>query len=310
MSLLIKAGGITKLSELTIDADKDWQVKGITNLKQVAAAMDTGDLAVRNGPVLVRFVPGNVGNVLISAGPGHLPTWAPAPGPLRVFIPAWISLTHAEDIVPVGQSHNENAPITSPHFQTTGDDPANMVKRLTPAILCPDAEAIVPADQTYNKNASIGSELALEYEVGGAKLEDGGAFTDFLAEIRNVAANDVELLPVMTNGGLAVDDAFYFGLDRKWAQLWLNVGVGAVGNFALAHEYWNGGAWAALPGLVDNSGEFAVTGWNNMYWTVPGDWALKLVDGSNLYWIRCRVTSETTYTTQPLGTQALCEVIV
>ncbi|MBA7666628.1 hypothetical protein ES703_74709 [subsurface metagenome] len=35
MSLLLKAG-ITKLSQLTIDADKDWDGKGITNLKELA----------------------------------------------------------------------------------------------------------------------------------------------------------------------------------------------------------------------------------------------------------------------------------
>lgn len=309
MSLLVK-GGITNLSELTIDADKNWQVKGITNLKEVASAMAKGDFPVRSNVILVRFAPGPIGFVLISGGPGHLPAWAPAPGPLKVWLPAWISLEHFEAIVEANQSHNENAPMTSEHEQAYLDAPADYIKRLTPAILCPDAQAIVAADQTHNENAPVASECALEYAVGGAKLEDGGAFTDFTTEINDVAANDVELLPVMTNGGLVVDDAFYFGLDKKWGQLWLNIGVPAVGNFALAHEYWDGAAWSALPGIVDNTGEFAVSGKHNMKWTVPGDWALKLVDGDNLYWIRARVTAVTTYTTQPLGTQGWCEVIV
>ena len=306
MSWLIK-GGITNLSELTIDADKNWQVKGITNLKEVATAMAKGDLSVRSNLILVRFAPGPIGHVLTSAGAGHLPAWLPVPGPLELYFPAWIDLSHAEAIVAAAQSHNENAPITSSHVQAYLDAPADLIKRLTPAIALADAEAIVAAAQTHNENAPIASECALEFDVGGAKLEDGGAFTDYLAEINSVGANDVQLLPVMTNGGLVVDDAFYFGLDKLWDQLWLNIGVPAVGNYALAHEYWNG-AWVALAGVIDNTSEFTIAGKHNMKWTRPGDWALKLVDGSNLYWIRARVTNVVTYTTQPLGTQGWCEV--
>ena len=54
MSLLIK-GGITKLSELTIDADKDWQAKEIQNLKGTAASMVRGDITARKALVLERL---------------------------------------------------------------------------------------------------------------------------------------------------------------------------------------------------------------------------------------------------------------
>ena len=40
-------GGITKLSELTIDADKDWQQKGITNIKEIASSMAQGDMVFK-----------------------------------------------------------------------------------------------------------------------------------------------------------------------------------------------------------------------------------------------------------------------
>ncbi|GAJ23279.1 unnamed protein product, partial [marine sediment metagenome] len=43
MSLLLK--GITKISELEIDADKDWDGKGISNIKEIAEAMATGHIA-------------------------------------------------------------------------------------------------------------------------------------------------------------------------------------------------------------------------------------------------------------------------
>jgi len=73
-ALLIKLpGGITKLSELTIDADKDWQGFGIFNIKEVAAAMAKGDLAI--GGSIVKLTPGAVGLPLTSAGAGNTPTW-------------------------------------------------------------------------------------------------------------------------------------------------------------------------------------------------------------------------------------------
>ena len=39
MSVLVRAKGITKLSQLQIDVDKDWQGKGMTNVKHIAEGM-------------------------------------------------------------------------------------------------------------------------------------------------------------------------------------------------------------------------------------------------------------------------------
>ena len=75
MSLLIKAG-ITKLSELTIDADKDWQVKGITNLLELVTPMQKGDILVRSNAVIAKITPGPPGTRLTTQGAGALPTWS------------------------------------------------------------------------------------------------------------------------------------------------------------------------------------------------------------------------------------------
>ena len=74
MSLLIK-GGITRLSELTIDADKNWLVKGISNIREVAAALTVGDMILSNGAVIVALNPGSIGTVLTTQGLGALPIW-------------------------------------------------------------------------------------------------------------------------------------------------------------------------------------------------------------------------------------------
>jgi len=74
-ALLIKLG-VTKLSELTIDADKNWQVKGITNLLQLASLMQKGDMLVRSDGTLVKITPGSSGTRLTTQGAGALPTWS------------------------------------------------------------------------------------------------------------------------------------------------------------------------------------------------------------------------------------------
>ena len=74
MSLWIKPG-ITMLSELTIDADKDWQVMGISNIREVAAAMTRGDMILSNGGVIDALNPGSISTILITQGLGNPPIW-------------------------------------------------------------------------------------------------------------------------------------------------------------------------------------------------------------------------------------------
>ena len=65
--------GINKLSELEIDTDKDWQDFGITNIREVSASMEKGDMPI--GDIIVKLTPGTIGKPLTSQGPGNLPTW-------------------------------------------------------------------------------------------------------------------------------------------------------------------------------------------------------------------------------------------
>ena len=78
--LLVRAG-ITKLSELKIDTDKDWLAYGITNLKELAVGMARGDVLVYNGSILAKVSPGSVGHEFASSGPGQVPVWEAPPAP-------------------------------------------------------------------------------------------------------------------------------------------------------------------------------------------------------------------------------------
>lgn len=307
MSLLIK--GIDKLSQLEIDADKDWAAKGVSNIKEVVLGMTKGDMVVKGDSILQRLQPGTISRVLTSAGSGHIPVWMPGAA-LEVWIPSMFELSHDESLVTVDADKEIAAAIASSHVQNYADDPANNLRRLDKAVGLVDAEAITAVDQTHNKNSPLASELAFRYAVGGAVLDENGVGqTDYTAEINSAAVNDVQLLPT-TVAGLTVGDCFYFGFAAKWRQLWLNIGVPAVGNFALAHEYYHTDTtWHALPDIIDNTSEFTVAGTKNMKWSDPANWGLLVIQAMNLYWIRARVTAVASYTTQPLGTQGWCEVL-
>lgn len=305
MSLLTK-GGITRLSELIIDADKNWQARGISNIEEVAAGMQKGDLAVRGAAVLQRLQPSTIGYVLTSAGPLHIPSWQPAPGPLLYYFPAPIGLSHAEAIALVNQSYNKNAPLTREYKQAYLDAPADMIKRLTPAIALTDAEAIVAAAQTYNKNAPLARKYDLEIVVGGAVADDGGVKTNETVAAQNATANDMTLLPAVP----AVDDAYYFGHTKKFDVMKLNVETNGAGVWTIVWEYWNEATWTALVGLTDGTTGFtAGTGNREVSHTPQVDWATTAVAAITLYWIRARVSAYTSVTTQPLGTQAWIRII-
>jgi hypothetical protein len=74
--LLIKPKAVHKLSELTIDADKPWEARGITNVKEVTAGMTKGDLAFFDGTRLAKITPGPIGTMFTTHDFGNDPTWS------------------------------------------------------------------------------------------------------------------------------------------------------------------------------------------------------------------------------------------
>ena len=79
--LLIKMG-ITRLSGLEIDADKNWNGYGISNVKELAPGMQRGDIMQRgDSGVLEKISPGAIGFEITSNGPGHEVEWQALPTP-------------------------------------------------------------------------------------------------------------------------------------------------------------------------------------------------------------------------------------
>lgn len=292
------AGGITKLSELEIDAEKDWQAKAITNLQAIVAAMIQGDLPVRGGIIIERLIPGSIGHVLTSAGPGHIPSWQPTGGPLEKWFPVPLDKpVPAASVVTLDKSAAEEAAPGTGHDETT-------TPTKQPGVASEEAAAVVTLDKSASEEAPADTGYVCQILVGGAVADDGGVETDETAEAQNPTVDDMTLLPA----GPAVGDAYDFGFMNKFSVARLNVSTPGVGVWTITWKYWNGAAWADLSGVDDGTSGFTVGGTNDVSFTVPGDWALTTIQGMNLYWIRAEVTAYTSITTQPLGAQAWVKV--
>ena len=285
MSLLIKAG-ISKLSELEIDADKDWQGKGITNVKEMASAMGHGDLVVKttSTPILIKLPP------FYGVGAHFLHTKSIGQG---LFEPEWKDIQEFVAYITGGANRIITPPILTmpaPSIAFGVAEDHSGGGHVAAETLSVSAPSIgVPATATYSPAA-----------VGAAIADDGGVQTDETTQANNPTANDMTLLPAVP----AVNDAYYFGLSTVWDWLSLNIGQTGTGTWTIVWEYWNGSTWASLPGAYDTSNGFRNSGYQSVGFHRPGDWATSSIMLVNLYWIRARVSAYTSITTQPLGTQA------
>lgn len=114
-----------------------------------------------------------------------------------------------------------------------------------------------------------------------------GDLTDVTAALAAVAGDPVALLA--EEGAVA-----YFGSPHRSTALALALETLADPEIEFAATYWNGSAWAPLPGLADGSDGFTERG--VLAWTLPGDWVRsyhdasdppeELADRARLYYVR------------------------
>ena len=128
--------------------------------------------------------------------------------------------------------------------------------------------------------------------------DDGGTYVSYATEIAEATGDDVEALPAVP----AVDDAIYFGhASNTFDTLGVNITTQGAGTWTVVWEYWDGDSWESLSNVTDGTTGFtATTGWTDVTFDEPGDWAKNTVDNVLAYWIRARVSAYTSVTTQPL----------
>jgi len=301
MSLLTR--GINKLSQLEIDANKDWLGKEISNLKAVATNMAHGDILFRGGTILERLTAdaGKGYSFLKSRGPGLSPIWQDIES-LVQYMTGAVNRAAAFDLS-----------IPSPAVSQVTQQASSPPGRVATGVLSPPELAITLDTLTGPGGAvasspsldipapDVSGQAAIGSPVGGAVADDGGVQTDETIEANNDTANDMTLLPSVP----AVDDAYYFGHASLWDWLELRMGAAGNGTWDIVWEYWNGSSWASLADIVDDTSGFRVTGTRLVTFTRPLDWAQTTVGGiAGLYWIRARVSTYTSVVTQPKGNRA------
>ncbi len=301
MSLLTK--GTARLSQLEIDADKDWQAREITNLKTIAGAMGHGDIAFRGVGVLERLVAdaGKGYSFLRSRGPGLSPVWQDIESLIQYMTGA-VNRAAAFDL---SISSPAVSQVTSQASSPPGRTAVGVLSPPEPAI---NLDVITGPGGPVASTPSLGipalgvsKEVAIGAPVGGAVADDGGVQTDETVQANNDAANDMTLIPPVP----AIGDSYYFGRPSLWDWLEMRMGTAGNGTWDIAWEYWNGAAWAPLAGVSDGTSGFRVTGTRLVIFTRPVDWAQTTVGGiANLYWIRARVSAYTSIVTQPKGSRA------
>lgn len=282
---------IPTLRELRIDVDKEWldpdgQPRGITKLKEVAPAMSQGAIAYRGLDTLEKLA--------AEYGIGYNFLHAQNTG---IDQPDWMNIQELVAYITGGKNRMIAPPtlvIPSPSISveaTAASAPPG--KTATPSLAIP-APSIEEATATASPLAVDG---------GIAHDDDPPTDTDETTETNDATANDMHLLP----SPAAVGDGFYFGLANPFDWLCLNIGTPGVGVWTITWKYWNGTTWTALTliGAKDQTDNFrAATGKHWVQFERPSDWSETTILSKNLYWIKGEVTSYTSMTTQPLGTQA------
>ncbi|MDD4986911.1 MAG: hypothetical protein PHQ43_14280 [Dehalococcoidales bacterium] len=301
MSLLLR--GVARLSQLEIDADKNWQSREIINLKTIAGAMGYGDIVFRGADVLERLMAdaGKGYNFLRSRGPGLSPVWQDIESLIQ-FMTGAVNRAAAFDLsIPSPYVSQVTQQASSPPGRVATGVLSPPEPEVTVDVLTAPGGAVVSSPSLDVPTPGVSGQAAIGAPLGGAVADGGGVQTDETAQANNDTANDMTLLPAMP----AVNDAYYFGRASLWD--WLELRMGTVGNgiWDITWEYWNGAAWAALDDANDATSGFMVSGNKLITFTRPGDWTQTTVGGiANLYWIRARVSAYTSVVTQPKGNRA------
>lgn len=144
-------------------------------------------------------------------------------------------------------------------------------------------------------------EITWDTQIDGAVADDGGTLTDETSEATDSTTDDMTLLPDTP----ATGDAYYFGNGSQFDTFDITISTAGAGDWTIVWEYYDGSSWSSLSGVSDGTGGFTTGGTNTVAWDTPPDWSTTTVDSTELFWVRARVDSYTSITTQPLGEEVL-----
>jgi hypothetical protein len=165
--------------------------------------------------------------------------------------------------------------------------------------------AVVPWNTTSAYTFNLTGSPTLNWLGTTAATTMSGAINnaagDETVASNNATANDMTL-PAGT-----LNQVYYFGSVYDFNKLTVDIGTPGAGVWTVVWEYWNGNGWAALTDVLDGTSDFmAPVGNHDVTFTIPSDWASHIVSpvATSQMWVRARVSSSTSVSTPPLGTQA------
>lgn len=175
---------------------------------------------------------------------------------------------------------------------TSGSSPPNLSNRLYRAIY----------EMWESLKESSNSTDTTDMAISSGKLyrNDGSTYYDYTSEINNDIVDDVPLAMWTIP---QPNDAFYYGYDKKFGSLKLNVGIAAVGG-TFVWEYWDGSSWQTLS-VTDGTSNYTSSGINTVTFIPPSDWEKINIYYYEAYYIRTRVTVN--FSTIPYLTQGWIE---
>ena len=140
--------------------------------------------------------------------------------------------------------------------------------------------------------------FTFDKDIGSAIADDGGTLSDETAGANDETADAITLLP----SSPSVGDAYYFGAENVFGEIELNISTAGNGTWDIVWEYYNGSNWVSLSNVSDGTNDFRNANTNSVSWDVPSDWvATEVINNEGNYYIRARLDSFTSITTQPSG---------
>ncbi len=117
-----------------------------------------------------------------------------------------------------------------------------------------------------------------------------GTFSDFSIDAVSFG-RDSFALPLK-----AATDAFYFGLWKPFANVFVEMAIPNLETVTFLAEYWDGSAWVIVDNLLDDTKGFQRSG--NLQWDRPGKaWKENTVNNKSAFWIR--LTPDADFTVDP-----------
>lgn len=124
-------------------------------------------------------------------------------------------------------------------------------------------------------------------------FHDGATFTDLSLKMLSFG-RDSAVVPLLASAG-----ALYFSRFKPFSALYAEIKVANAVAASLTVEYWDGTAWAAVEGQVDDTNAFARSGF--IQFDKPEDWASTTVNGLEGYFVRVRPSADLTGTLELQG---------